>query len=209
MASQLSMDEVAYSALRAIKKSHEEYSIWSDGEWLWNAPEYLLTVNIAKELNIIKKNKYITLEDNVRKTMEIANATGAGRMHRNLRKDGRFDIVLWWAGGTPRAVIEVKNCVYTYKDIKIDVTRIKELLKRKIDLSDFQFGLIAFYISKYYSQSNGKAQLEKQIENIYKSAEEELGDKFTIKMHLQEDGVVSENDDTDTYCAVVFKIRNK
>ncbi len=209
MASQLSMNEVVDSTLKAIIDSHEEYIEWSDGEWLWNAPEYLLTVNIAKELNRIDKNKYITLEDNVRKTMDIAKATGAGRMHPDVRENGRFDIVLWWAGGTPRAVIEVKNSVCTYENIKIDVTRIKEVLNRKTDLSDFQFGLIAFYISINYSKGSGKDELTKQIKNIYESARKELGGDFTIEMHLQKCGIVSENDDTDTYCAVVFKIRNK
>ena len=37
---------IVTAALRGIAKSHEEYTAWSGGCWLYEAPEYLITTNI-------------------------------------------------------------------------------------------------------------------------------------------------------------------
>jgi len=103
----VSKDEILKACINGIEKSFNEYLEWSYGEWLWNAPEYLLTVNIAKELwNIEKEAKFITLEDNIRYTLENANAKIKGKLANAVRSKGRSDIIFWWGKATPRGVIE-------------------------------------------------------------------------------------------------------
>ena len=85
--------ELIDTTLLAIIDSHKTYLEWSGNEWLWNAPEYLLTVKIAEKLANINKNKFITLEDNVEKTLDNAGAKGKGKISSKIRANGRFDIV--------------------------------------------------------------------------------------------------------------------
>ena len=136
----ISRDEILKACVDGIKKSFNEYLEWSYGEFLWNAPEYLLTVNIAKELWKIKKeSKLITLEDNVKKTLENANSAKMDKLHKDIRAEGRSDIVFWWGKGTPRGIIEVKNAVYNkQRHIQKDLDRIYGILKKK---SDIEFGI--------------------------------------------------------------------
>lgn len=65
----LTKEELISNTLSAIVDTHETYLEWSGNEWLWNAPEYLLTVKIAEKIANIDKNKFVTLEDNVEKTL--------------------------------------------------------------------------------------------------------------------------------------------
>lgn len=200
----VSMDEVVNCTLEAITTAHNEYLKWTNGEWLWNAPEYFLTVKIAESIANLEKTKFVTLEDNVDYVLGYANAKGSGKIHPDIRKDGRFDIVLWWAGGTPRAVIEVKNGVLIFKKIEDDVKRIKEVLKRKSENSKFQFGIIAFYISQQYKKS-AKEQLQKQINNIFERVKETVGDGFEVQQYGQDS--IFCKDDQNAFCPVVFLIK--
>ncbi|WP_084274697.1 hypothetical protein [Nitratiruptor tergarcus] len=128
----ISKDQVLNACIEGIRNSFKEYLQWSSDEWLWRAPEYLLTVNIAKRLNKIPNEaKFITLEDNVRKTLKDANAKIKGKIANKARPNGRFDIVFWWGKGTPRGVIEVKNAVFRKDHIQEDLDRIYSILKKR------------------------------------------------------------------------------
>ncbi len=201
----VSMDEVVNCALGAIINAHNEYLKWTDGEWLWNAPEYFITVRIAESIANLEKKKFVTMEDNVSYILDHAHAKGSGRIHSDIRTKGRFDVVLWWADGlTPRAVIEVKNGVHIFKKIEEDLKRIKEVLKRKTTNSKIQFGVIAFYISQQY-KNTAKDKLQKQINNIFMQAKAMVGDIFKIEQYGQ-DFIFCE-DDQNAYCPVVFLIK--
>ena len=173
----LTYDEILNSCIEGIKKSFEEYDKWSDGEWLWNAPEYLITVNIAKELNKINKPKFITLEDNVRETLKSANAEIKGNLKEKIRADGRSDIILWWGKGTPRGIIEVKNAVFRINHILDDVNRILGILEKD---SDIELGVITFYIDRHYETKNPIEELEERIKKIIKDLEK-IANKHNLK----------------------------
>ena len=64
--------ELIDATLSAITNCQKTYLKWSYNEWLSYAPEYFLTVKIAEEISKINKNKFITLEDNVEKTLDIS-----------------------------------------------------------------------------------------------------------------------------------------
>ena len=131
MSKAISIDKIIEATLDGIDESMDIYQKWSGGEWLWNAPEYLITVKIAENIANLDGNKYITLEDNVDYILDVSNAKGKGQVSDLTRKNGRSDIVLWWAGGRPRAIIEVKNTVFRLDKIAKDIDRIQEILKRK------------------------------------------------------------------------------
>jgi len=158
---QITQKEILEACIKGIRKSFFEYYEWSGGEWLDNAPEYLLTVNIAKELAKIKKGKYITLEDNVKEILKSAEAKLKGRHSKGVRISGRSDIILWRANGYPRGIIEVKNAISGFTDIEKDVERIKEILKKS---SRLEFGIVTFYISDF--SDYGTKYLENKIEKI-------------------------------------------
>lgn len=202
----ISIKEVVNKTLIAIKESHELYYKWSDGEWLWSAPEYLLTVKIAEKIASSKNSQLITMEDNVKFILKNANALGKGKIDNKVRPDGRFDIVLWYNEDIPRAVIEVKNSVNRYEKIQKDLLRIKKVLNRKKSLSKLEFGLISFYICNQY-KSNAKESIEIDINKIFKDAKNDIveNDELKITQYLSE---IFCQDDKNAYCAVVFLIEN-
>ena len=136
---------VIKKTLSGIVKAQKDYETWSGGYWLCVAPEYMLTMYIAKEIWAIPGSKYLTLESNVRENMSEAGGFGKGRLPENVRPDGRSDITLWWPDATPRAIIEVKKQISTVTQIKDDIGRIKYTLRNRGNT--FRCGLIAFYTS--------------------------------------------------------------
>ena len=54
MSRAISIETIIESTLDGIDESIKFYQEWSGGEWLWNAPEYFITVKIAE--NIAKIN---------------------------------------------------------------------------------------------------------------------------------------------------------
>ena len=42
-------------------------------------------------------------------------------MPTDIREKGRVDILLWWANDTPRAIIEIKNQIYTKAQYEKDI----------------------------------------------------------------------------------------
>ncbi|MCT7579294.1 hypothetical protein [Aliarcobacter butzleri] len=196
--------ELIDTTLSAIIDSHETYLEWSGNEWLWNAPEYLLTVKIAEKLANINKNKFITLEDNVKKTLDNAGSKGQGKISSKIRANGRFDIVLWWAKGDPRAIIEVKHRVYKFANIEEDIIRIIETIKRKSSESSIKYGLVAFYMSEFY-KNNAKDKLSNKINNLFKQTENIVSkNELSVEKHIE--GIYCDNDQ-DVYSAIVFLIK--
>jgi len=200
----ISRDEILEACIDGIKKSFFEYQKWNDGEWLWNAPEYFLTVNIAKSLWKIKKHtKFVSLEDNVRDTLKNANSSKASKLKRRARPDGRSDIVFWWGGGTPRGIIEVKHAIYNKSHLQIDLDRIYELLKKK---SDLEFGVTTFYIDTNQKKGNASDKLEERIkkEFIKNIAKETKKKGYKYRWIYEE--ILSDNDNQDAAYAVAIMI---
>lgn len=206
MSKAISIDKIIEATLDGIDKSMKIYQKWSGGEWLWNAPEYLITVKIAENIANLDGNKYITLEDNVDYILDVSNAKDKGQVSDLARTNGRSDIVLWWAGGTPRAIIEVKNAVFRLDKIAQDIDRIQEVLKsKKLDTS-LQFGLIAFYIDRGYKNGNAKENIQKRICKIHSEIKEIYPD-LSCELAFREKDII--NNDNDAWSSVVFLLKVK
>jgi len=198
--SKITYDEILDSCIKGIKTSFNEYLEWSEGEWLWNAPEYLLTVNIAKSLWKINKNKFITLEDSVKEIIKTAGAYTKEKEAKRIRAGGRSDIILWWAKGTPRGIIEVKNSVFNFNHIKDDLERIIGILKKK---SDIELGVITFYIDHHYEKDASK-EIEKRINEEFIEKIEKIADKEKLKTTWEYEEIIDE--ETDAAFAVAIML---
>ena len=199
--SKITHDEILDSCIKGIKTSFDEYSKWSGDELLCNAPEYLLTVNIAKSLWKIDKSKFITLEDSIRKTVKTAGAKVYKKDIEKIRVDGRSDIILWWAKGTPRGIIEVKNCVFNFNHIKDDLKRIIGILKKK---SDIELGVITFYIEKEYKNQNASQKIKNRINKKFIKQIEKIAKKEKLKTHKKYKKIL--NEETNSAFAVAIML---
>ncbi|MGO9007189.1 MAG: hypothetical protein ACLQIQ_18190 [Beijerinckiaceae bacterium] len=133
MAAPVSEDDIVAASLKGIVAAQNAYEAWS-GEWLWRAPEYLSTVYVAREIG--KLSAGITLENSARSAIKDAGAKGRGKLHSHIRDKGRFDLLLWWGNGTPRAPIEVKCQVLSIYKIRRDIKRIVAVLKKQGTIVD-------------------------------------------------------------------------
>ena len=206
MSKATSVKKIIEKTLDGIDESMEVQQKWSGEEWLWNAPEYLITVKIAENIAKINKNQYITLEDNVDYILDISNAKDNGKAHNKVRANGRTDIVLWWANGTPRAIIEVKNSVFRLNKISKDIDRIQEILKTKKDKTTLQFGLIAFYIDRGYKKGNAKEKIKNRIYKIDKEIKEQYND-LSCQLNFRDKEIIEDN--TNSWASVVFLLKLK
>ena len=57
MSKQISIDRIIKATLVGIKKSQKQYETWSGGSWLWEAPEYLITINVANKISDLVGSK--------------------------------------------------------------------------------------------------------------------------------------------------------
>ena len=194
----IARNKIVKACSDGIIESFYEYLEWTSNEWLWHAPEYLITVNIAKKLWELEGSKFITLEDNIKNTLKDANAKLKGKYPKNMRATGRSDIIFWWAKGTPRGIIEVKNAVFYKSKIQEDLKRIYEILKKK---SDIDFGCIAFFISAYYENGNATEQLYNWMEiEIIDKIEHEV-EKENLKL-IYEINEIESNEKNSSYSCV-------
>lgn len=161
MAGRISRNAIAQKALAGMEKAHQQYVKWSGGSWLQHAPEYLATISIAQQIGELDGAKYITLEHSPWDILGEAGAMGRGRLHRDIRVNGRFDVVVWWASGRPRMPIEVKLQVTTISKILDDVKRIGKVVERKAELTTIQSGLIVYYTSLDDHKSGARTAVEK------------------------------------------------
>ncbi len=193
MSKQISIDRIIKATLAGIKKSQKQYETWSGGSWLWEAPEYLITINVANKISDLVGSKYITLENNTKSAISDAGSLGKGRLPRDLRERGKVDILLWWGNNKPRAVIEIKNFIYDKNQYEKDIKRIKELLKRNSSESSLQFGLLGF--------------CDSADEGSQKSANEKINDKIkTIKNNVI--NILGENFQTSVKSTRIYEIED-
>ena len=145
---QAGMEVISKEIIRGVKNAWNEYYKISGGEWLYSAPEYFLVVKIFQSLanNLAL---LLDLEKNVYDLLWDSNAKSKGKYPKCIRKEGKSDIVVWWKGGYPRGVIEVKVLrKNSYGEVKSDLCRIREILrlaKKQKDSCSLQFVAICVY----------------------------------------------------------------
>ncbi len=206
MPKSLSIDQIVAATLNGIGQSQRKYEKWSGGYWLWEGPEYLITINVAENIAKLSGAKYLTLEHSAVHTIEDAGGRGKVRLPRDIREHGKVDILLWWASDLPRAIIEIKNQLYSKHQYFKDIKRIKEFLKWNSTLSSIQFGLFAFYDSAFDGVRKTAAEkIQDKIERVKENIQEILGDNFDVLVKQSKTYQV----DGDAWVAVCILIRLK
>ena len=171
---------IVKKTLRGISKAHKDYEAWST-LWLWEAPEYMLTTYIAKE--IAPDSSYVTLEQNAGESTEAGGGVGKGnvgeRMRRKLKR-GKFDIVVWKGDDTPIVIIEVKKQPVRFNQISGDVDNICRVLKGK----NLRYGLIAYYLGLVQKTADEPAEVRTSriVEEIRRDADAHIKRKRGLKL---------------------------
>lgn len=206
MPKQISIEKIVGATISGIIESQKEYEEWTGGYWLWEGPEYLITINVARSITDLEGAKYITLENGASRAIEDAGAKGKGRLHRNIRPNGRVDILLWWADGTPRAIIEIKNQISSKDQYEKDINRIKECLKRNNHKSTLQFGLFCFYESAQNGQrKTAQQKIKDRLRRVKNNAQTLIGTDFNLT--LKKSNIY--NIDDSAWCGACLLITHK
>jgi hypothetical protein len=207
MSKQISIDKIINATLSGIEKSQQQYEKWSGGLWLWAAPEYFITVNVAAEISKIGGPQFITLENGSKTMIEDAGARGRGRLPKDIREKGRVDILIWWGNDRPRAAIEIKNFVFDSKQYEKDIRRIKEFLKLNSEQSSLQFGLFGYCDSADDGKhKNAKQKIEDKQIRIENKIIDILGVDFRV---LSESAKIHEIQESAWCATCVLIIKHK
>nr|WP_024307799.1 hypothetical protein [Pseudomonas sp. P818] len=178
----IAMDVIAGAIIGGIEKAQKDYERMSGGEWLWAAAEYVLTTYIARELDALPGAKFVTVESHGQSAITDAGATVPGPKPRKARLRGRFDVLLWWANSTPRAVIEVKNQPRGQSGWFHDIERITSVLGIGRDSTSMQFGAFAYYYSAVDgSQYSAEEKVLRKLERVKHLVSEKTAGKFRLR----------------------------
>lgn len=154
------------------EKAVSEFNLISGGEWFDEAPEYFLTTHIASSVKNLNSTKSL-LEVSVGRSRKEAGASRCGRPAGHERRNGRFDVVVYWSNDKPRGAVEIKTPIWaaTKKLIQPDIDELCAALKANAD-STFQFCAFVYYASvaepeRKHDDANQKlTQLLDRIENM-------------------------------------------
>ena len=168
--------------LRGISKAQKDYEAWST-LWLWEAPEYMITTYIAKE--IAPDSAYVTLEQNAGESTEAGGGVGKGKVAEPVQRKlerGRFDIAVWKRDDTPLVIIEVKNQPVRFNQISGDVDNICGVLKRKN--TSLRYGLIAYYLGleRKTDAESAEERTSRIVESIRCDADAHIKTKRGLKL---------------------------
>ena len=153
MARGTSSRSYAKAIMDGISSASKLFDKWTGGDWLDYAPEYLVTVEVARKLGALGP---VLLEVSTRQTIVDGAAKGRGRHHKALDGLKRFDIVCYEKSGEqlPRAIVEVKNPYYGRSGVlEKDIDRVAKSLKRATanrmgnaeKRASLRHGFLAFY----------------------------------------------------------------
>lgn len=187
----LTKDGICDAIQEGIENAHGAYCKMSGWKSSWLAPEYYFVCQIAQQI-ASHKECYVTLEENVRKTLKNTGSNGVGRPRTGLPKAGRFDIVVWWKGrnpqsSRPRAIIEVKHDLSDVtSEFKKDVEEIRDSLIKNQTGGSLQFGCFAFWTGadppkgKHKSSSH---RIEEKTNKILRVAKDIVDNKCEVSIH--------------------------
>ena len=175
--------KIIKKTLRGILKAQKDYEAWST-LWLWEAPEYMITTYIAKEI-ASDLPYYVTLEQNAGES--TGGGIGKGKVSEPTRRKlerGRFDIAVW-DGDIPIVIIEVKNQPVRFNQISGDVDNICRVLKGKN--TTLQYGLIAYYLGLVKTDAeSAEKRTSRIVEKIRGDADAHIKTKkgLQLRQHL-------------------------
>ncbi|TAN53806.1 MAG: hypothetical protein EPN26_06625 [Rhodospirillales bacterium] len=118
--------------LSGARSAFETYQDLSGGHWVGNAPESFLQACIAlafKDLKDQDDRLYVTLEASTKRILADVDMKIDRRTVKMSDRE-RFDMLLWYKGGQPRAIIETKKA-WNADSCNRDAERIRQWIRAK------------------------------------------------------------------------------
>ncbi|MEH6708583.1 MAG: hypothetical protein V7667_11485 [Alloalcanivorax venustensis] len=203
MPKQIPGKAVVDAVVLGISNAQYDYEKLSGGDWVWMAAEYWITTYVAKEIGKIPGAKLVTIESSAKQTMKDAGGSRVGRPARAARLGGRFDLLLWYANGYPRAVIEIKSQSSIDAVLK-DVDRIQSVLKGRSSSSTLNFGIIGYYFSsRPLRTKSGQERVTSQLEALIRKVRAQVNADMKVVPTIS-DIHVEEAGDAWAACAILI-----
>ena len=191
MPDKFSRTKVAQLLIESINSSRVEYDELNE-TMLSDAPEYFITVNSVKRLSEKFSYTNVTMEWSVKSALdEIKNKSRKkwkkpGKPYAGLRKEGRFDIVLWDDDDMPWGIIELKKGIWTTKQYEEDIKRIRATLKTAQTIKENHElnGFLAFYLERQDNKNKSKTT-DKKILDFVNNMKGTVEDKLDNDLHFR------------------------
>lgn len=157
--------DLIQAAFRGLGQAERTFStLTRDTLHFSQAPEYLLTVNVAEHLGQVS-TRYLTWLE-----FQLPLACSTPRPHvanppGRRRRGGRCDIFLCQAATkAPRAAFEIKRDVLSLNAVKPDLERILWMLNGGVEGNTLQFGAVMF--STMAESVHGRHVIRKRLDTF-------------------------------------------
>ena len=156
-------DDIANAVVSGIEDAEVEFRHLC-GEPLKLAPEYLVTVNVARKIRAASDSFKVDLERAVDAALKGAGSSKPGTRATSERRDGRFDILVT-EHERRLCIVEIKNPTCWQKTIH-DMERLRATLLHATWGSSICLGVIAFPLHcTPRMRSDAKSLLEAALEH--------------------------------------------
>ena len=84
-----SIENIMSKTLDGVEAAHKDYCKWSNGDWITDGPEYLITTTVARKIANIRDYKlWVTMESGIRGTLKAAGGLSKGRPSSRYQLSG-------------------------------------------------------------------------------------------------------------------------
>ncbi len=203
-------NKIANTCVEAISDAQDIYCKMSGGDWLLHAPEYFLSTMIALKIKDKIRKVRVTLENSTSEALEEAEAIETKQqrhnIHKDIRVDGRVDLLVWNNKNWPVGVIEVKNNCWDSEKIKSDLKRIKEMLQINNENNSLEFGIFTYYYSFFKGANKGSEDRKmKRTNNVAGYVSEIFDESFTQNIFHMESKSDKDGDFWGAYSILIQK----
>lgn len=150
---------IVQATIKGIEKGQRTYEKISGGDWVWDAAEYWLTVNVAMSVAHTVGHGLVTVEHKSNDAFE-QSGRHPGRPIQNVQNK-KLDVLIWFKNGVPRAPIEIKSTNRKGLIVK-DVERVRNILSQ----SNMKFGVVAYYCSRGHVDKTAKESVKEYAQNV-------------------------------------------
>lgn len=153
MGGPIALDAIAQSILGGAEAAFSTYQQMSGGHWLDVAPESFIQTSVAlslSQLQGVSERLYVTLEASPSRILHDCEIK-IDKRRIKMRSHQKFDVMIWWKNGSPRAAVEIKKC-WHFSQCVNDLARMRQWLTGVSPV------LQAAYMVVYSSAKGKKAQ---------------------------------------------------
>ena len=118
----VALEKIETAIKKGCQRAADRYEKITGGHWLSSAPESYIQSCIFEKIGDLD-NLYATMETSHQKISEDTDISFKKKFTEDM-KNGRLDLVVWYANGMPRVIIEIKK-FYLKSTFDNDASRIR------------------------------------------------------------------------------------